>query len=273
MSSDLHEWVRLLLRWTHVFAGILWVGTTYYFTWLDGRFNELEKSADLKDKNAGPNRVWMVHSGGFYVVEKQRVPAAMPGTLHWFRWEALFTWVSGVLLLIMLYYHGGMVEFDGARISNATAIWLSVGLLILSFPVYELAWFKVARNDTVGLVVSVIMVAALSWFLVRYFAGRTAYMQLGAMFGTIMTANVWMRILPAQRRMVAALKAGQEPNQAEAKRAKSCSKHNTFMVVPVVVIMISSHFPTITYGSRYNWAILSGLVFVGWLAAKYLRRA
>jgi uncharacterized membrane protein len=276
MNSDLHEWVRLLLRWIHVFAGILWAGTTYYFTWLDGRFNELEKASnpDKKDKSSEPNRVWMVQSGGFFVVETQRVPAAMPGTLHWFRWEALFTWISGMLLLVMLYYHGGlMVDLADSRISNAAAIWLSVGLLIVSVPVYELLWFKLARNERLGIALSIILVVGVSWFLARYFAGRTAYMQLGAMFGTIMTANVWMRILPAQRRMVAALKAGGEPNQAEAKRAKACSKHNTFMVVPVVVTMISSHFPTITYGSRYNWIILSALVFVGWVAAKFLRRA
>jgi uncharacterized membrane protein len=274
MNSDLHEWVRLILRWTHVFAGILWVGTTYYFTWLDGRFTELENSSDPNNKSAAPNRVWMVHSGGFYVVEKQRVPNVMPEKLHWFRWEAFFTWVSGLLLLVMLYYHGGlMVDFADSRISNTTAVWLSVGLLLAAIPVYELIWFKLAKVESVAIALSFALVVALSWFLARYFAGRAAYMQLGAMFGTIMTANVWMRILPAQRRMIAALKEGKEPNQAEAKRAKSCSKHNTFMVVPVVVIMLSSHFPTITYGTKYNWVILSLLVFTGWGAAKYLRRA
>src|SRR5258708_1888642 len=133
MSPDLHEWISLLIGWTHVFAGILWVGTTFYFTWLDGRFAALEKSADPGGKDPNSKRVWMVHSGGFYVVEKQKAPALMPQKLHWFRWEAAITWLSGLLLFALVYYHGGlMLDLDEARISRSTAIWLSLGLLVAS---------------------------------------------------------------------------------------------------------------------------------------------
>ena len=270
-----NEWIKLILRWVHVFAGIMWVGTTYFFTWLDGRFVELEKQA--KEGGNPEKNVWMVHSGGFYLVEKQKVPNVMPEKLHWFRWEAAITWMSGILLFLLVFYHGRlmvMVNLDGevARISHAGAVWLSVGLLVISVPFYDLIMVRILKNEFIGVIVSFLVVTALSWFLMRYFEGRAAYLQLGAMFGTIMVANVWMRILPAQRRMVAALKAGQEPNQAEALHAKNCSKHNTFLAVPVVFLMISNHFPHITYGNRhYGWLILSCLVLAGWGAVKLIR--
>jgi uncharacterized membrane protein len=273
MDPNINEWIKLILRWVHVFAGIMWVGTTFFFTWLDGRFVELE--AQAKAGGSPENQVWMVHSGGFYRVEKQKVPQPMPEHLHWFRWEAALTWMSGILLLALVYYHGGlMVSLEDARIGNTAAVWLSLGLLIISVPFYDLILVPIFKNEIVGVIVAFLVVAGLSWFLMRYFTGRAAYLQLGGMMGTIMVANVWMRILPAQRRMVAALKAGQEPNQAEAIRAKNCSKHNTFMAVPVVFIMISNHFPTVTYGNvHYGAAILSGLVLAGWGAAKVIRRA
>ena len=301
MDLDLSEWTKLILRWVHVFAGIMWVGTTYFFTWLDGRFVELEQQAEGAKSLPQPEKeIWMVHSGGFYRVEKQKVPNVMPEKLHWFRWEAAITWLSGILLLIMVYFHGGlMVSGEDARIEQATAIWLSIGLLVVSVPMYELIWFRFFKSETLRVIISFLLIIAIAFFLsgtanidldslAKYIpaswrslfdfrqplmTGRAAYMVLGGMFGTIMVANVWMRILPAQRRMVAALKAGNEPDQAEASRAKMCSTHNTFIVIPVVLIMISNHFPTITYGQRYNWAILSGLVLAGWWAAKVIRRA
>src|SRR6266404_1984752 len=132
MHFDLNEWLQLLLRWTHVFAGILWVGTTYYFTWLDGRFSELEAAAkDAANRENVEKHIWMVHSGGFYLVEKQKIPNVMPGKLHWFRWEAAFTWLTGILLFILVYYHGGlMTELEGSRISPGMAIMLSVVFLV-----------------------------------------------------------------------------------------------------------------------------------------------
>lgn len=268
MNPELSQWLDAIVRWVHVFSGIMWVGTTYYFTWLDGRFTELEKSEEEKGQP-----VWMVHSGGFYRVEKQKAPQPLPLNLHWFRWEAALTWMSGMTLFIMVYYMGGlMINLEESRISNNTAIGLSVGLLIAGWLVYDLVLGRLFRSEFVGATVSFILITVLSWFLVRDFSGRAAFLQLGSMFGTIMVANVWMRILPAQRRMVAALKEGKPPDAAEALRAKNASKHNTFLAVPTVFIMISNHFP-IAYGHRYNWIVLSGVVLVGWIAARLIRRA
>ncbi len=268
MNAEISTWLDAILRWVHVFAGIMWVGTTYFFTWLDGRFAELEKN----DTAGEP--VWMVHSGGFYRVEKQKVPQVMPKLLHWFRWEAALTWLSGFLLFGVVYYMGGlMISVEESPISNHAAIGLSLGLLIGGWLIYDLVLGKLVRNEIAFPIVAFILILALNWFLHRYFSGRAAYLQLGAMFGTIMVANVWMRILPAQRRMVAALKEGKTPNQDEARRAKNASRHNTFMAVPVVFIMISNHFPLLYGNERYGWLILSGVVLAGWIAAKFIRRA
>ena len=273
MSLNTINWIDLILRWTHVFAGILWVGTTYYFTWLDGRFSELEAKAResaLKPGEEPEKHVWMVHSGGFYLVEKQRVPNVMPEKLHWFRWEAALTWLSGFLLLALVYYHGRqLVPPEDAAVSPLTALWISLGSLIIGWLVYDLLWSsKLFTNEIVGVVVCYGLVVASAYGLFRVFSARAACIQLGAIFGTIMVANVWMRILPAQRRMVAALKAGKEPNQEEAKRAKGRSKHNTFIVLPVVILMLSNHFPVM-----YDWKVASVLVLVGWGVAKVIRRA
>jgi uncharacterized membrane protein len=272
MTFDINEWLNVLLRWVHVFAGILWVGTTYYFTWLDGRFVEIEEkfekaAADPNDKSE--KFVWMVHSGGFYQVDKQKAPAVMPEKLHWFRWEAALTWVSGLLLFALVYYHGGLMEdMEGGAMSPGAAIWLSLGLIVAAWVAYDLILSRLFANELVGVVVCYATVVFTTWFLFHYFARRAACLQLGAMMGTIMTANVWMRILPAQRRMVAALKQGAMPNQEEAKRAKTRSKHNTFIVIPVVFLMLSNHFP-----GAYDWRIVSVLVLIGWGIAKWLRRA
>jgi len=272
MDFNLSEWTNLAVRWVHVFAGILWVGATYYFTWLDGRFTEFEKlqKEPSKPQESDDDLGWMVHSGGFYKVKKEKVPAVMPGKLHWFRWEAATTWISGMLLFIMIYYHGRyLVPSEDPRINLWPAVALSLGLLIIGWVAYDLLWSsKIFANEKVGLVVSYLLVVLCTYGLFYWFAARAACVQLGAMFGTIMTANVWMRILPAQRRMVRALAEGKEPNPAEALHAKTRSKHNTFLVVPVVFLMLSNHFP-----GTYHWAIVSGLVLAGWVAANFIRRA
>jgi uncharacterized membrane protein len=269
MNFDAKELTHLALRWVHVVAGILWVGTTYYFTWLDGRFADLLKgSPEGGAKQETDKRVWMVHSGGFYVVEKQRVPNVLPERLHWFRWEAAITWLSGFLLLAMVYYHGGLlVETEDARLSRHAALAVSLGSLIVAWLIYDLLWLRM-RNEMVGAVISYLLVIAATYGLFQFLASRAACVQLGAMLGTIMTANVWMRILPAQRRMIAALKEGREPDQAEALRAKMRSKHNTFIVIPVVYLMLSPHFP-----GTYSWMMVSILVLIGAIAARFLRRA
>lgn len=269
MDFNVSEWLNLVFRWIHVFAAIMWIGQTYFFTWLDGQFSRLLKSGGM---DTGEDRVWMVHSGGFYVVEKQRIPKLMPGALHWFKWEAAITWLSGVALLVIVYYMGGIMVEDLAN--ETSAILLGIASIALAWPAYHLLWQSaIAKNELVGAMLSFGLVVLMAFGLTQVMGGRAAYIHMGAIFATIMTANVWMIILPAQRKLVAALTAREQPDLALAYRAKLRSKHNTFMVVPVVLLMISNHFPTATYGTTMNWFVLSLLVLVGWGAAKILRRA
>lgn len=267
LPPNVSEWLNLLARWFHVFAAILWVGSTYYFTWLDGRFQEEEREA----REGEPAEVWMVHSGGFYVVEKRKKPSLHH--LHWFRWEAAMTWLSGMVLLTVVYYLGGvMVDADVLNIGNGTAVLFGVGMLVVGWIVYDsLVRSPLGKNEKAFAVVAYALVVGASYLATHVLSARAAYLHVGAMFGTIMVANVWMRILPAQRRMIAAVKAGGEPNPSEGARAKLRSKHNTFMVVPALFTMISNHYSI--YGYRYNWLILSAFVLAGWIAAKFVRRA
>ena len=272
MDFNLNEWLNLAVRWFHVFAGILWIGQTYFFTWLDGQLSAEEQAGAKENPGA---QVWMVHSGGFYVVEKQRVPELLPRKLHWFRWEAALTWISGMVLLTIVYYMGGaLVDESVANISVGTGVAIGLGLLTVAWLVYDFMWqLPVGRSETLFAGVSLLLVIGVAYGLTRVLSGRAAYIHVGAMFGTLMAANVWMRILPAQRQMIAALKEGRKPDAALAARAKLRSKHNTYMVVPVVFIMLSNHFPTATYGNKYNWEILAALVLAGWIAAKFIRNA
>jgi uncharacterized membrane protein len=273
IDPTLSEWLNLIVRWVHVFAGIMWIGTTYYFTWLDARLTEEERAVANTGNSA---QVWMVHSGGFYVVEKRKMPDLLSRKLHWFRWEAATTWLSGMLLLVVLYYLGGgaLVDRDVSNINVGAAVALGVGLLVVAWVVYDLMIRSpLGKNERAFAIIAYLIVVAVTYGLTRILSGRAAYIHIGAMFGTIMAANVWMRILPAQGKMIAAIKEGRKVDQALAAQAKFRSKQNTFMAVPVVFIMISNHFPSATYGDRYNWAILSVLILLGWGAAKFIRRA
>lgn len=272
MSSSLREWLNLGFRWFHVFAGIMWVGQTFYFTWLDGQFGKLEKQAAAPGK---PPSVWMVHSGGFYTVEKQKSLGIAPELVHWFRWEALMTWLGGMVLLFLVYYSSaGLIDPDVANISMASGIAIGLGALVAGWIVYDLAVRSpLGKSESAFAVFALIMTAAASWGLTHVFSGRAAYIHVGAIFGTIMTINVWMRILPAQRKMIAAAAAGAKFDASLGAQAKLRSKHNTFMSVPVVFLMLSHHYPVATYGNTYGWQILVALVVVGWGAAKLIRRA
>jgi len=273
LDPTLNEWLNLLFRWTHVFAGIMWVGTTYYFTWLDARLSEEEKAVAATGAQA---QLWMVHSGGFYVVEKRKVPDLVSRTLHWFRWEAAMTWLSGFALLVLVYYLGGgaLIDRDVYELSLGSAVAIGIGIIVLSGVVYDVMMASpLGRHEKAFAVIAYVLIVALAYGLTHVFSGRAAYIHLGAIFGTIMAANVWMHILPSQRKMIAALNAGRKPDEQLSARAKLRSKQNTFMAVPVVFIMISNHYPGVTYGERNNWLILSGLVLAGWIAARFIRRA
>ncbi len=271
-------------RWFHVVLGITWIGQTYLFNWLERR---LTPPADPEAKENVAGELWMVHSGGFYLVEKQAAPEIMPRTLHWFKWESALTWISGMVLLFIVYYLGGALLESDSTLGPAAATGLGLGVLVGGFAVYELLWRSpLGRNEVVGAALSLLLVLGLAYALASVFSGRAVYMHVGALFGTIMTANVWMRILPAQRRMLAAAKGeghrlpkdrdkvrrGKgEHDPALAARARQATKHNTYMSVPLIVLMIGSHFPVSTYGSGQPWLVLGVLILVGWGAAKFMR--
>ena len=272
MTSSIREWLNLLVRWLHVFAAIMWVGQTYYFTWLDRQFARIDKNT--AGDSANPT-VWMVHSGGFYTVDKQKSLKVGPAQVHWFRWEALMTWLSGMVLLFLVYYlSSGLIDSDVADISQGRGIAIGLAVLAGGWVIYDLAVRSpLGSSETVFAVFSLLMIAVLAWGLMHVFSGRAAYIHLGALLGTIMTANVWFRILPSQRKMIAAAAAGATFDASLSAQAKLRSKHNTFIAVPVVFIMISNHFPVATYGNTYGWEVLVALVLLGWAAAKLIREA
>jgi len=260
MSYVVREWLNIALRWTHVFAAIMWVGQTFFFTWLDHAFSK-------------ESQVWMVHSGGFYIVDKQKRPELRAQTLHWFKWEAAFTFIFGFLLLILVYYDGGlMVDDSVCKLTVAQAVGISVAMIVVGWFVYDFLWISpLAKNEIAANVVSYLLIVTAIFASVHIFAARAAYMQVGAMLGAYMALNVWVRIIPAQRQLIDAVSNGREPDMRLADRAKARSKQNTFIVLPVVFIMLSSHCPVATYGNRWNWLVLAVLVLVGWGAAKVIR--
>ena len=275
MSPDLREWLHLLLRWTHVVAGAFWIGQTAFFTWLDAQSRRAIDSATARagaaSAEADSKDVWMVHSGGFYRVERIARPERIPGTLHWFKWEAAASWVSGILLLNLVYYHGGAMVAADSPVSALAAGAIGAGAIVLGWIVYDLIWLSpLERREPLGAAVSLLLLAATAWGLTQAMRGRAAYIHVGSLFGTIMAANVWMRILPAQRKMVAALDRGEQLDRRLThlgERAKQRSRHNTFLTLPLAFLMISNHFPTASYGHRLNWLIL-WVFLVGGFAAR-----
>jgi uncharacterized membrane protein len=271
VTSSIREWLNLGVRWFHVFAGIMWVGQTYYFTWLDHQFAKSEKTATA---GALDPSVWMVHSGGFYAVSKKESLEVGPELVRWFRWEAFMTWLSGMVLLFLVYYStGGLVDSDVADISRESGIAVGLAFLAGGWLIYDLAARSLGNSESAFAVFALIMTAAISWGLLHVLSGRAAYIHIGAIFGSIMTANVWFRILPAQRKMITAAAAGARFDASLSAQAKLRSKHNTFMAIPVVFLMISNHFPVATYGNTYSWEILIVLVLLGWASARLIRSA
>ena len=263
--NELLDWLHLALRWFHVIAGIMWIGTTYLFNWMERVLTPSEKANIMGE-------MWMVHGGGFYLVEKQKWPEVMPRALHWFKWESMLTWLSGMGLLMIVYWAGAPLLEYGSEVSRTRGVLVSIGVLVAGRLGYELIWRSpLGRSDLLGAAVSWLALTALAWGLGRWLSDRAVYLHVGAMLGTIMVTNVWMTILPNQRKALAIAKAGGPPRPELSRAAARCSKHNTYMSVPVIFTMISGHFPAITYGRDSGWAILAVLILVGFGCAKIVR--
>ena len=263
MDPYANEWLDLLVRWLHVIAAIAWIGASFYFIALD---NHLRPPKDEADNERGVGgEAWEIHGGGFYQVQKYRVaPRTLPEPLHWFKWEAYTTWLSGFALLIVLYYVDAntyLIDRSVADLRPWQAIGISVALLAAAWLVYD-GLCRLIPNDLALAAVLLMLVTLAAWGVSHLFSGRAEYIQIGAMLGTMMAGNVVFVIIPAHWELVRAKQAGREPDAAAGLRAKQRSIHNNYLTLPVVFTMISNHFP-ITYGHSYSWLILVALLVIG----------
>ncbi|MEH6525598.1 MAG: urate hydroxylase PuuD [Sneathiella sp.] len=272
MAVEMMEWVQLAVRWIHMITGIAWIGASFYFVWLDMNLTPPEKDG-YKDKAGVGGELWAVHGGGFYEVQKYRAaPPQIPPTLHWFKYEAYFTWISGFILLTMLYYFGAeiyTIDKSIADISVDVAILIGIGSIVGGWFVYDMMCRSpLINNQAVFGVVLFILLTASAWGLSQVFTGRAAYIHVGAIMGTIMVANVLVIIIPGQTKMVNAAKRGEPADPLPGLWAKQRSLHNNYLTLPVLFIMISSHYP-MTYGSSYGWLLLAGIALVGILVRHF----
>ena len=258
-------WLDLVFRWFHVTAAIVWIGTSFYFVALDNHLRPPEEERD-RERGVG-GETWEIHGGGFYRVEKFRVaPPTLPEPLHWYKWEAYWTWISGFVLFVVLYYlqaHTSLIDPAVAHLSTAEAVGSSVGLLAAAWVVYDVLCRTVGRRSELALGLVVLgLVTATAYGVTHLFAPRAAYLQVGAMLGTIMVANVSSVIIPAHWELVRAKEAGREPDPAANARGKQRSIHNNYLTLPVLFSMLAGHFP-FTYGHAHSWAILVCLMVIG----------
>lgn len=264
MNLDPHivEWLSLTTRWIHFIVGVAWIGASFYFNWLEGH---LEREGQKPPGVAGD--IWSVHGGGFYHAVKYEVaPANMPKTLHWFKWEAYATWLSGVTLLIFVYYLNPMiymVDPSVRAISGVVAIGIGVASLALGWVVYDrLCKSALGENPAALAAVGFVLVLSATFVLTQLLSGRAAFLHIGAMLGTIMVANVAHVIIPNQRKLVSALEAGDTPDPELGRQGLLRSRHNNYITLPVLFLMISNHYPS-TFSHSHSWVIMAGLVLVG----------
>lgn len=255
------DWLDLVVRWIHVVVGIAWIGTSFYFNWLDSRLDRETKKTDMEGE------LWSVHSGGFYNINKLKgPPKEFPKELHWFKWEAYATWISGFVLLVIIYYFNAevmMIDKSINNIDSLTAIIVSLVFLLGSWFIYDFLCKSKLINHTVLFSISCFLLATVcSYVLTKIYGSRAAYIHVGACLGTIMAANVFRVIIPSQKNMVNAALANKTPNLQKGIDSKNRSIHNNYITLPVIFIMISSHFP-FTYGHKYNWLILALISIIG----------
>ena len=264
MSAYIIDWLNLLLRWGHLITGIAWIGASFYFVWLD---NSLEEPSDDNKKRGFGGQLSSVHAGGFYEVGKYSLaPKAIPDTLHWFKWEAYSTWITGFLLFTLMYYigaHAYLIDPSKMALSSGQAIAISLATLVSGWVIYDLLCKSpLAKNGWALAAVLLALITLASWALEQLFSDRAAYIHIGAIIGTCMAANVFFVIMPGQRAMVAAVKAGQSPDPKYAQASKLRSIHNNYLTLPILFLMTSNHYP-MTYAHPQAWAVLLAILLIG----------
>ena len=268
MTYVFFEWTEFLVRWFHVIAGIAWIGSSFYFIALDLSL----RNSDQVPKEAH-GEAWQVHGGGFYRIIKYLVaPSKMPNELTWFKWEAYGTWISGFLLLAIVYYLSAelyMIDMEKFDISQTDAILISIFGIILGWIIYDqICKYTVNQNLNILALFILLVFTFFSWFFFQVFSYRGAFIQIGSMLGTIMVANVLMIIIPGQKKVVNSLLKGEKPNPKHGVTAKQRSLHNNYLTLPVIFIMISNHYPVI-YATKFSWIIISLIIIVGALIRHY----
>lgn len=271
MEGYIFDWLNMFLRWFHVLAGIAWIGASFYFVWLD---LSLEKPSAENEAKGIKGQLSAIHGGGFYEVVKYKLgPQVMPANLHWFKWEAYTTWLTGFSLLTVMYYWGAN-QYLIDPVKMAFTQWQAVGtsllFLAVGFGVYELLIKSPLRNSNKGFAaVLFVFLVFMTWLADQLFADRAAYIHIGALIGSIMAGNVFFGIMPSQRELVRAVTAGEQPQAIFAELAKLRSTHNNYLTLPLVFIMISNHYP-MTYGHEYAWLVLAVIGVITGLIRHFL---
>ena len=260
------EWLNLLVRWLHLITGIAWIGASFYFVWLDNNIRPPKPGSELANKGVS-GELWAVHGGGFYNPQKYLVaPKDLPEELHWFKWEAYWTWISGFSLLFIVYYFNAqamMIDKSVADLTSWQAIGVGLGTLVLGWTFYDLLCRSpLGKREGLFGIVMFVFIVAMAFALSKLLSGRAAYIHVGAMIGTMMVGNVLMLIIPGQRKLVEAMQQGKSPDPLHGQKAKQRSVHNNYFTLPVLFIMISNHY-SMTYSHDYNWLVLAGIIAAG----------
>ena len=262
MTAVAWDWANFAVRWLHVITAIAWIGESFYFIALD---LGLRRPPSLPQGVSG--EAWQVHGGGFYHLQKYNVaPAAMPQELHWFKWESYWTWISGLALLCILYYADPELYLIDRHVLDLPAwgaIAIGIGVLVAGWLVYDgLCRSPLARDETRLAIAVFVFLVALAYGLTFVFSGRGVFIHVGAVIGTMMTGSVAMVIIPNQRKVVAALKAGETPDPRLGREAKTRSTHNNYLTLPVLFLMLSNHYP-LAFSSRWNFVIIGLVIVIG----------
>ena len=272
MEAYLLDWASLLIRWLHFIAGVAWIGASFYFVMID---SSLSKPARKQDEERGvTGELWAVHGGGVYQSQKFLLgPVGEPlaENLHWSKWEAYTTWLSGMGLLAVVYWFGAktyLIDQQVLALSEASAIAISIGFLVGGWIVYNLLCKALRGRDSLLAGIIFVLVSLSAWLLFQMFSARGAFLHVGAMMGTIMAANVFFQIIPGQKRVVAQMRASQTPDAEPGIIGKQRSVHNTYFTLPVLFIMISNHYP-MTYSHEHGWLVLIFIMLAGVLIRQY----